>query len=85
MLKRFLHYYKKHKLIKTLDLIAAFLIAIIGVDYQSLLSNARDWVPNGEVTLIFVGGAILVGIYLCGWVYVTLVQFYGHDGGKNAS
>ena len=79
MLKRFLHYYKKHKLILTLDLIAAFLIAIIGVGYPIITRvMLNDWVPNGEVTLIFVGGAILVGIYLMRMGLRYFVQFYGH-------
>ena len=38
----------------------------------------NDWVPNGEVTLIFVSGAILVGIYLMRMGLRYFVQFYGH-------
>ena len=79
MLKRFLHYYKNHKLILTLDLIAAFLIAIIGVGYPIITRiMLNEWVPNGEVTLIFVGGAILVAIYLMRMGFRYFVQFYGH-------
>lgn len=79
MLKRFLHYYKNHKLILTLDLIAAFLIAIIGVGYPIITRiMLNEWVPNGEVILIFVGGAILVVIYLMRMGFRYFVQFYGH-------
>ncbi len=79
MLKRFLHYYKKHKLILTLDLIAAFLIAIIGVGYPIITRvMLNDWVPNGQVKLIFIGGLVLVGIYLLRMYFRYFVQYYGH-------
>ena len=79
MLKRFLHYYKNHKLILTLDMLAAFLIAITGIGYP-IISRImlNDWIPNGDLNLIIIGGLSLVGIYLIRMGLRFFVQYYGH-------
>ena len=79
MFKRFVHYYHNHKLILTLDLIAAFLIAVTGIGYPFITRiMLNEWIPNGDMRYIIIGGASLVGIYLVRMGLRYFVQYYGH-------
>ena len=79
MFKKFLSYYKPYKTLFILDMIASFIIAIIGMCYpvitQFMLS---DWVPNKNLTMVIVGGCSLVGIYIVRALLRFFVQYYGH-------
>ena len=79
MFKRFIHYYHNHKLILTLDLIASFLIAVTGIGYPFITRiMLNEWIPNGDMKYIIIGGASLVGIYLVRMGLRYFVQYYGH-------
>ena len=79
MFKRFVHYYHNHKLILTLDLIAAFLIAVTGIGYPFITRiMLNEWIPNGDMRYIIIGGASLVCIYLVRMGLRYFVQYYGH-------
>ena len=79
MFKRFVHYYHNHKLILTLDMIAAFLIAVTGIGYPILTRiMLNTWIPEGEIKYIIIGGASLVGIYVIRMFLRYFVQYYDH-------
>lgn len=79
MFKRFIHYYKNHKLILFLDMTAAFLIAVTGIAYPIITRvMLSDWIPNNNLNLIVIGGASLVAIYLVRMGLRYFVQYYGH-------
>ena len=79
MFKRFVHYYKNHKLILFLDMTAAFLIAVTGIAYPIITRvMLSDWIPNNNLNLIVIGGASLVAIYLVRMGLRYFVQYYGH-------
>ena len=79
MFKRFIHYYKNHKFILTLDMIAAFLIAVTGIAYPIITRMMlNEWIPNEELTSIIIGGVSLVTIYLIRMGLRYFVQYYGH-------
>lgn len=79
MFKRFIHYYKNHKLILFLDMTAAFLIAVTGIAYPIITRvMLSDWIPNNNLNLIIIGGASLVAIYLVRMGLRYFVQYYGH-------
>ena len=79
MFKRFVHYYKNHKLILTLDMIAAFLIAVTGIGYPIITRiMLNEWIPSGEIKYIILGGSSLVAIYLVRMGLRYFVQYYGH-------
>ncbi len=79
MFKRFIHYYKNHKLILFLDMTAAFLIAITGVAYPVISRMMlNEWIPNNNLNLIIIGGVSLVGVYLIRMGLRYFVQYYGH-------
>ena len=79
MFKRFVHYYKNHKLILFLDMTAAFLIAVTGIAYPIITRvMLNDWIPNNNLNLIIIGGVSLVAIYLIRMGLRYFVQYYGH-------
>lgn len=79
MLKRFVHYYKNHKLILALDMLAAFLIAVTGIAYPIITRMMlNEWIPNEELKSIIIGGASLITIYLIRMGLRYFVQYYGH-------
>ena len=79
MFKRFIHYYKNHKLILFLDMLAAFLIAVTGIAYPIITRTMlNDWIPNNNLNFIIIGGTSLVAIYLVRMGLRYFVQYYGH-------
>ena len=79
MFKRFVHYYHNHKLILTLDMLAAFLIAATGIGYPIITRiMLNSWIPNQQMNYIIIGGVSLVAIYLVRMGLRYFVQYYGH-------
>lgn len=79
MLKRFISYYRPHKLIFTLDMIASFLVAAIGMGYPIITRlMLNDFIPNQNWTLIVIGGVSLFVIYLIRLGLRYFIQYYGH-------
>ncbi len=79
MFKRFLSYYKPHKLIFTLDLIAALFIAIIGVFYPIITRTMlNNFIPNKKYDLIVFAGVGLLALYLIRMLLNYFMQYYGH-------
>ena len=79
MLKRFLSYYKPHKLMFTLDMIAAFLVSVIGIFYPILTRTMlNDYIPNKNEQGIIIFGCILLGLYLIKMFLNYFIQYQGH-------
>ena len=79
MLKRFAHYYKPHKKIFILDLIASFLVAAIGIGYPIITNMLmKDFIPNNNVNGIIIASIILLAIYLVRMLLRYFIQYYGH-------
>ena len=79
MLKRFLHYYKPHKLIFTLDMLASFLMAMIAILYPIITRvMLNDLIPNRQYRLIVFAGLGLLLIYIIRMFLNFFVQYYGH-------
>ena len=79
MLKRFISYYKPHKLIFTLDMIASFLVAVIGMVYPIVTRYMlNDWIPNKNIQLIIIGGVSLLATYFLRLGLRYFIQYYGH-------
>ena len=79
MFKRFLSYYKPHKLIFTLDLLSAFFIALIGVFYPIITRTMlNDLIPNQEYLKIVIFGSGLLVLYLIRMLLNYFMQYYGH-------
>ena len=79
MLKKFVHYYKPHKKIFILDLIASFLVAAIGIGYPIITNMLmKDFIPNNNVNGIIIASIILLTIYLFRMLLRYFIQYYGH-------
>ncbi|MCI5774510.1 MAG: ABC transporter ATP-binding protein/permease [Erysipelotrichaceae bacterium] len=79
MLKRFIHYYKPHKKMFALDMLASLAISIIGMIYpmitREMLNNV---IPNHQVKMIYILGITLFILYFIRMLLRYFVQYYGH-------
>ena len=81
MFKRFVSYYKPHKFMLFLDMLASFMISIIGLFYPIITRNMmNDWIPNADtkLNLVIIFGCVLIGIYAIRALLRYFVQYYGH-------
>ncbi len=79
MLRRFLHYYKPHKLIFTLDMLASLFMSLSAILYPIITrSMLNDLIPNRNYRMIVAAGAALLGIYFLRMLLNYFVQYYGH-------
>ena len=79
MLKRFLHYYRPHKKMLLLDLLASLLISVIGMVYPMVTNRMlNDYIPNKMYTTIVIAGLIVLALYVLRMLLRYFVQYYGH-------
>lgn len=79
MIKRFLSYYKPHKKILFLDMLASLLISVIGIAYPIITREMLgDFIPNKEYDLIVIFGATLLALYFIKMLLNYFIQYYGH-------
>ena len=79
MLKRFLAYYKPHKKLLALDLLASMLISAIGMVYPLVTNKMlNDYIPNKMYTTIIISGCIVMALYVLRMLLRYFVQYYGH-------
>ncbi|MCK5130249.1 MAG: ABC transporter ATP-binding protein [Clostridiales bacterium] len=79
MIKRFISYYKEHKFLFTLDLIAAFFLAGIQLVYPAATTKiVDDYIPTGQIDKLLIMVAILVGLYLVMAGLNYFMHYWGH-------
>ncbi|MBQ8648841.1 MAG: ABC transporter ATP-binding protein [Clostridia bacterium] len=79
MLKRFLAYYKPHKKIFTLDMLASFASALIGLVYPIVTRKMlNDLIPNKNYSLIVAFGLALLALYFVCMLLQYFIQYQGH-------
>ena len=79
MLKRCVHYYKPHKLLFTLDMLASLIISAIGIGYPIVTNMMlNDFIPNRQYNAIIIAGVIVLVIYAVRYGLRYFVQYYGH-------
>ena len=79
MLKRFLAYYKPHKLIFTLDMLAALLVSVIGIVYPMVTRRMlNDLIPNRNYRMVIIFGIALLVLYVVRMLLRYFIQYYGH-------
>ena len=79
MLKRFLSYYRPHLKLFTLDMLASFLIAALGMVYPIVTNRMLNvYIPNREYRTIVFAGALVLGLYVLRLLLRYFVQYYGH-------
>ena len=78
MLKRFLAYYKPHKKLLALDLLASMLISVIGMVYPIVTNKMlNDLIPNKLYKQIILAGIIVLVLYV-----IRIISFFQVCGGK---
>ena len=79
MLKRFISYYRPHRLIFTLDMLASLLVALVGIVYPIITREMlNDLIPNREYRKIVIAGIGLLVLYLVRMMLNFFIQYYGH-------
>ena len=79
MLKRFLSYYKSHKRMLALDMLAALLISLIGMVYPIVTNKMLNvYIPERMYTTIVIAGGIVLALYVIRMLLRYFVQYYGH-------
>ena len=79
MLKRFIHYYKPHKKMLALDLIASLLISLIGMVYPVVTNKMLNvYIPEKMYATIVISGLIVLALYVLRMLLRYFVQYYGH-------
>ena len=79
MLKRFLAYYKPHKKLLVLDLLASMLISVIGMVYPMVTNKMlNEYIPGKMYATIVIAGCIVMALYILRMLLRYFVQYYGH-------
>ena len=79
MLKRFIAYYKPHKKMLALDMLASFLISLIGMIYPIVTNRMlNEYIPEKMYTTIVIAGIIVLALYVLRMLLRYFVQYYGH-------
>ncbi|MCR1933334.1 ABC transporter ATP-binding protein [Clostridium tepidum] len=79
MLKEFISYYKPHKKLFILDMIAAFIVALCDLFYPMITRQIiNDIIPNGKIRLLFFWAISLLIIYIMKYFLNHFIQYWGH-------
>ncbi len=79
MLKRFVSYYKPHKKMLALDMLAALLISVIGMVYPVVTNKMlNEYIPNKMYKVIVISGIVVLALYIIRMYLRYFVQYYGH-------
>ena len=79
MLKRFISYYKPHKKMLALDMLAALLISVIGMVYPIVTNKMlNEYIPQKMYTTIIIAGVVVLVLYIIRMLLRYFVQYYGH-------
>jgi len=79
MLKRFLSYYKPHKKMLILDMLASLLISVIGMVYPIVTNKMlNEYIPKKLYTTIVIAGILVLCLYVLRMLLRYFVQYYGH-------
>lgn len=79
MFKRFISYYKPHKLIFGLDMSASLICSVVGIFYPIVIRRMlNDFIPNKNYSMIITFALVLVGLYFIKMGLNYFIQYQGH-------
>ena len=79
MFKRFVSYYKPHKKLFILDMLASLMISVIGLGYPMITNKMlKEWIKDNNIRYILIFGILLFVIYVVRMLLRFFVQYYGH-------
>ncbi|MBR4097059.1 MAG: ABC transporter ATP-binding protein [Oscillospiraceae bacterium] len=79
MFKRLLSYYKPHKKLFVLDMLASLSVALLGILYPIVTRTMlNDLIPNRQYRMIIIAGASLFVLYFIRMLLNYFIQYQGH-------
>ncbi|WP_276948061.1 ABC transporter ATP-binding protein [Acetatifactor muris] len=79
MFKRFIYYYKPHRKMLALDMLASLLISVIGMVYPVVTNKMLNiYIPEKMYSTIVMAGVIVLALYIVRMLLRYFVQYYGH-------
>ena len=79
MLKRFLSYYKPHRLLFAMDMLASLVMSLIGIVYPMVSRTMlNDFIPNKNYQMVVIFGLTLLALYIVRMFLNYFIQYYGH-------
>ena len=79
MFKRFIYYYKPHRKMLALDMLASLLISVIGMVYPVVTNKMLNiYIPQKMYSTIVMAGVIVLALYIVRMLLRYFVQYYGH-------
>ena len=79
MLKRFIAYYRPHRLMFALDMLASLLIAALAMAYPIITREMLNvYIPSGNIDMIGFMAFLLLMLYILRMLLKYFVQYYGH-------
>lgn len=79
MFKRFISYYKPHKTLFILDMLASLAVALIGMCYPIITRNVfNTYVPEKNTKMIIIMGILLLVLYIARFLLNFFIQYQGH-------
>ena len=79
MIKRFLHYYRPHWKLFSLDLGASLLVALTAIVYPIVTRTMlNDLIPNRNYRMIVISGLAVLLIYALRMFLNFFIQYQGH-------
>ncbi|MDK2918474.1 MAG: ATP-binding cassette, subfamily bacterial [Candidatus Petromonas sp.] len=79
MIKRFAYYYKPHKKLFVLDMICAFLMAVIDLAFPVVTrALLNDIIPNGKIRIFYILTGTMLVLYVLRAVFNYIVNYWGH-------
>ncbi len=82
MLKRFIAYYKPHRVMFLFDMLASLAVSVIAIFYPIITRYMlNDFIPNEKFRLIVIFGGVLLALYLVRSLLNYFIQYQGHTIG----
>ena len=79
MFKRFISYYRPHKTIFVLDMLASLLVALVGIVYPIITREMlNELIPHKQYRMIVLAGIGLLLLYVVRMLLNFFIQYYGH-------
>ena len=79
LVKRFIAYYRPHKLLFGADMAASLLISLLGMVYPVMTNRLlNDFIPNRAYRSIIIAGSVVLLLYLMRMLLRYFVQYQGH-------
>ena len=82
LFKKFVAYYKPHKVTFALDMICSFFFSVVGLLYPMITEKILDeYIPNGMIKEIIILASVLLAVYLIRAGLNYYINYYGHQMG----